>query len=160
MATQWQIHSIPYLHEEALVGPEVYPWDEGSRVAEVQELLCAFGFRLLIDGIYGNSTEIALKSFQRRNDLRIDGIVGPKTWAALKSMVEPGTRRLRKGHTGADVAALQGLLHVNGFLALKRDGIFGTKTHQALVEFQRQHKLRDNGIVGPVTWTVLQGARR
>lgn len=51
----------------------------GSDVATLQRLLGVTP----ADGIFGNMTLNALKSFQLRNGLYPDGICGPKTWAAL-----------------------------------------------------------------------------
>ena len=33
-----------------------------------------------VDGIFGTSTELAVKAFQRNNKLQVDGIVGKVTW--------------------------------------------------------------------------------
>jgi peptidoglycan hydrolase-like protein with peptidoglycan-binding domain len=35
------------------------------------------------DGIFGQQTFSAVKSYQRRNELEVDGIVGPVTWESL-----------------------------------------------------------------------------
>lgn len=142
--------------DPALTGPNLYPWDFGMAVAELQELLRAHGFALKIDGDFGSMTEAAVKAFQRQQGLRIDGVVGVKTWAALKSTVQPGTRILREGQTGADVYELQGLLRVYGYEVL-RNGIFDSRTKQAVITFQEKHKLRPEGIVDPISWTLLRG---
>lgn len=56
----------------------------GCAVLELQTLLAARNFAPdPIDGIYGPSTEAAVRSFQQANTLTIDGIVGAETWAAL-----------------------------------------------------------------------------
>jgi peptidoglycan hydrolase-like protein with peptidoglycan-binding domain len=125
-------------------------------VLELQELLCAHGFRLKVDGNYGYLTENAVKTFQRRHQLRVDGIIGSKTWAVLKSTVKPGTRILKRGDTGIDVSELQGLLKVNGY-NIERNGIFDAETQQAVMDFQLCHRLNSNGMVTPITWTVLCG---
>lgn len=140
----------------ALAGPTLYPWDNGSAIAELQELLNAHGFKLRVDGDYGYITEAAVKEFQRQHKLRIDGIVGPKTRAALKCTLQPGCRVLRLGDTGADVGDLQGLLQVCGY-SVHRDGIFNRETHQAVIAFQKEHKLKANGVVDFITWRVLRG---
>lgn len=137
----------------------LYPWDVGTAVAELQELLCAHGFhKLRVDGDFGSKTEVAVKLYQKRCGLRIDGIVGAETWASLKSSVRPGSRVLQLGKTGADVLELQGLLQVYGY-NLRRDGDFGEKTQAAVMSFQAQHQLHPDGIVTLVIWTLLQGRK-
>jgi len=141
----------------AIDGQTLCPWDIGIAVAELQELLAAHGFsKVRIDGNFGYITEAAVKAFQRQHDLRIDGCVGPKTWAALKTSIQPGARLLRQGRTGADVAALQGLLRVNGY-AVDRNGVFCSATQDCVHDFQQQHKLKDDGVVDAVTWAILRG---
>ncbi len=134
--------------------PNIYPWDVGPAVARMQELLRAHGFPLRVDGDYGWRTEIAVKNFQRQYGLRIDGVVGPETWATLMSTVKPGSRTMRQGCSGADVFELQGLLQVNGYV-IKRTGNFDSATKSAVITFQREHHLHDDGIVDSVTWALL-----
>ncbi|WP_236026621.1 glycoside hydrolase domain-containing protein [Alicyclobacillus acidoterrestris] len=50
-----------------------------------QELNTVLGIKLTVDGIFGPSTEAAVKSFQQQYHLSVDGIVGPQTEAALKA---------------------------------------------------------------------------
>ena len=42
-------------------------------------------------------------------------------------------------------------------LSLMPDGIFGKLTHERVKEFQREHGLKADGIVGDKTWAVLMG---
>lgn len=63
----------------------------GDDVKKIQEALDNLGYDLGsygIDGIIGNYTQAAIKSFQEANDLIVDGIVGPQTIAALQSASE------------------------------------------------------------------------
>jgi peptidoglycan hydrolase-like protein with peptidoglycan-binding domain len=83
-------------------------------------------------------------------------VVGVQTWIALKTKLLPGNRVLRLGNTGRDVYELQGLLQVLGH-AVPRTGNFDAATEQAVIAFQRKHKLVDSGLVNRVTWTVLRG---
>jgi len=53
----------------------------GSKGKEV-ELLQEY-FKLPVDGVFGPSTENAIKVFQKDHGLTADGIVGPKTWDVL-----------------------------------------------------------------------------
>ena len=61
---------------------------------------------------------------------------------------------LRKGAKGEQVELLQELLAVKGYI-LKVDGDFGTKTEEAVKNFQKANGLTDDGIVGPKTWEKL-----
>jgi Putative peptidoglycan binding domain/N-acetylmuramoyl-L-alanine amidase len=68
--------------------------------------------------------------------------------------VEPGPSgrpTLRRGDTGEFVRQLQTKLGLTPDAA----GTFGPKTEAAVREFQRQHGLVPDGIVGPKTWDLL-----
>lgn len=56
---------------------------------------------------------------------------------------------LKKGSRGKDVKTLQRILH------LYEDGIFGAMTEEAVKEYQRQHWLTADGIVGDKTWATM-----
>ncbi|NLM03763.1 MAG: LysM peptidoglycan-binding domain-containing protein [Clostridiales bacterium] len=62
---------------------------------------------------------------------------------------------LRMGSRGQDVIRLQRLLRDAGFNPGPIDGIFGSQTHRAVVEFQRSQHLVPDGVVGIRTWTAL-----
>ena len=68
--------------EERLLMLET-PFIRGADVRELQKALRNRGATLSIDGIFGPSTDAAVKAFQRKFGLVIDGIVGPATRAAL-----------------------------------------------------------------------------
>ncbi len=57
----------------------------GDAVRGLQELLVTKGFDISIDSDFGPATELAVKMFQKNNDLVADGIVGRNTWASLRS---------------------------------------------------------------------------
>lgn len=73
----------------AVRGPDYRPRVElGSRgeyVEKVQEIL-----DITVDGMFGEGTEAAVKTFQREHGLVADGVVGPVTWAALERQGVPG----------------------------------------------------------------------
>lgn len=58
--------------------------DRGSEVRRLQEKLRREGFDPgSIDGIFGRQTQVAVRRFQRANDLYPDGVAGRETLAAL-----------------------------------------------------------------------------
>jgi peptidoglycan hydrolase-like protein with peptidoglycan-binding domain len=69
----------------------ISPWplvrrgDQQHPVKTLQYLLRGRGHNLTVDGIFGPSTDAAVRSFQQQKGLAVDGIVGPVTWQALVS---------------------------------------------------------------------------
>ena len=140
--------------------------DRGEHVRDVQRRLLAAGERIEpseLEGIFGGSTERAVRAFQERRGLPADGIVGSDTWGQL---VEAGYRLgdrtlyLRSpAFRGDDVRELQRMLNALGFDAGKEDGILGRATARAAMEFQRNIGERADGIVGLDTVRSLERMR-
>ncbi|MFD7893767.1 peptidoglycan-binding protein [Streptomyces sp. NPDC059743] len=65
---------------------------------------------------------------------------------------------LTSGSTGAQVTAAQTLLNQQGYDAGTADGIFGTRTANAVRSFQTARGLTADGSVGSRTWTALLSA--
>ncbi|WP_251859753.1 M14 family metallopeptidase [Clostridium sp. Marseille-Q2269] len=80
--------------------------DRGSDVKKIQAVLKKIGYNLgVIDGIFGNITEDAVKRFQQNNRLIVDGIVGPKTYEVLnKFMLGYNTYTIKPGDTLYNIA--------------------------------------------------------
>ena len=58
---------------------ELKLWSKDTdRVEKLQKLL-----GIKVDGVFGNTTEIAVKKYQKKNGLSQDGVVGPTTWAKM-----------------------------------------------------------------------------
>lgn len=70
--------------------------------------------------------------------------------AATPPIHRPAWPVLRQGATGDHVREVQRLL--GGLIV---DGQFGPRTRAAVVTYQREHELRPDGIVGPMTWAAL-----
>ncbi|MFE5942791.1 peptidoglycan-binding protein [Streptomyces sp. NPDC056480] len=64
---------------------------------------------------------------------------------------------LRMGDSGPFVVRLQEDLTTHGYAVGQVDGIFGPKTDAAVRQFQSDQGLVVDGIVGPATWTALEG---
>lgn len=62
---------------------------------------------------------------------------------------------LRRGAKGVNVVELQDILTELGYDCGAVDGIFGTKTYNALVRFQTDVQLDPDGVCGPRTWKAL-----
>lgn len=86
---------------------------------------------------------------QRTIGVNIDKIVGPITLKACTL--------LKKGMYGEIVRRLQEVLKAYGFNCGDIDGIFGDKTYNAVVAFQKSRGLAIDGIVGYNTWRKLLG---
>lgn len=135
--------------------------DRGEPVRDIQGRLNALGFSASGDalGLYGEHTELAVAAFQRQKGLAGDGIIGPDTWRAL---VEAGHRlgdRLLYHRVpmmrGDDVADLQSRFNALGFDAGRVDGIFGPDTQRALLDFQANRGMGEDGIAGLVVTDEL-----
>src|SRR4051812_28124206 len=101
-----------------------------------------------IDGIRGPKTIVATKSFQRRHHLAADGIAGPRTRKALGRRGRPalGSRVMKNGERGWDVAGLQFMLRKHGFDPGSIDGGFGPATLASLKRYQAAAHLTVDGL--------------
>lgn len=111
----------------------------GSEVGIIQNNLKMLGYDpKIIDCIFGENTEIAVKKFQEANGLVSDGIVGDSTWNLLLDKI----------------CNVQKLLNEHGF-DLIVDGIAGLNTYNCLLRFQEANNLIFDGIVGSQTMEAL-----
>ena len=111
-----------------------------------------------VDGVAGPLTRAAVRRLQGRHGLVVDGIVGPQTRRVLGpfALHAPGSRVLRLGDRGWDVAAAQFELAWDGFPSGSFDGSFGLHLAGAVRRFQRARGLRVDGAVGPRTLAALR----
>lgn len=140
--------------------------DSGEAVRDLQFRLAVLGFECAAAelGMYGDSTEAAVRAFQTARGLRVDGECGRQTWSSL---VEAGYTlgdRLLYHRTpmlrGDDVVEVQHRLNALGFDSGREDGILGPNTASALLEFQRNAGVAADGICGPATVEALQRLNR
>lgn len=62
---------------------------------------------------------------------------------------------LKNGSKGEPVKGLQNALKARGYDFGPIDGTFGSDTKEAVIQFQRERGLEEDGVVGPATWTAL-----
>ena len=65
-------------------------------------------------------------------------------------------KTLRIGSIGPMVEFLQNILKILGIYTGKIDGIFGPNLRNAVIQFQKQNRLAEDGIVGTRTWIALR----
>ena len=65
--------------------PMVAYGSSGSAVKELQEALNRHGYDLAVDGIFGEKTKAAVRSYQKKNGLKLDGIAGEEPWGSLRN---------------------------------------------------------------------------
>jgi hypothetical protein len=150
--------ALPVVLVAASLTPQASAANPG--VAALQVGLRAHGlYRGPIDGITGPATQRAIRKLQARARIAVDGVVGPKTRRALGRFAKHrlGTRPLRIGSAGWDVASLQFQLAEHGFPSADFDGIFGPHIDKALRRFQEWEGLKVDGIAGPATLGALTG---
>jgi murein DD-endopeptidase MepM/ murein hydrolase activator NlpD len=114
-----------------------------------------------IDGVSGPQTRRAVRRLQRRRGLAVDGRAGPRTRRALGRRGRPplGSRVMRRGQRGWDVAALQFLLRRRGCAPGSVDGGFGAATGRAVRRCQRRYGLRSDGLAGAATLGAVRRGR-
>ncbi len=116
-------------------------------VRAIQYLLRARGYSVATDGLFGKSTDAAVRRFQRSHHLIADGTLRPPTWEALVVRVAPGA-------SGPAVSAAQVQLRVAGY-AVPVDGRFGPQMKAAVRKFQARTGHSADGIIGLNTWSEL-----
>lgn len=140
--------------------------DEGQGVLDIQHRLIEVGVAVEpseLNGVFGPSTEAAVRSFQAGRNLRVDGLVGSDTWGQLvEAGFQLGDRTLylhAPAFRGDDVQLLQRKLNALGFDTGREDGVYGHATDTAVRDFQRNVGDEADGVVGLHTLATLDRMR-
>jgi hypothetical protein len=109
-----------------------------------------------IDAIAGPLTVAAVRTFQRKQGLPVTGIADARTRAAMGPLGRPlfGSRTLKQGTFGWDVAVLQYLLVRRG-IHVPVNAYFDGPTLRGVRAYQRRQHLPPDGVVGPHTLGAL-----
>jgi peptidoglycan endopeptidase LytE len=138
--------------------------DRGDAVKKLQKALKDKGFlKGKADGIFGRKTLTAVKAFQRSMGLKEDGIAGPKTQQKLfndggSSRGSSSVSTLKMGSKGKAVIDLQKALKAKGYYTYKVTGVFGSITRSAVRDFQKDARIKVDGIAGPATLKKLSSS--
>ena len=76
-----------------------------------------------------------------------------------KPVVQENPTQLAFGAMGEATKQLQEDLNSLGFDCGDADGIFGTKTKEQVIEFQRKYGLEDDGVAGPLTLAKIKSVK-
>jgi len=141
--------------------------DTGNEVHSLQTRLLNLGF--LINSFevtkkeFGPDTQEKLKDFQKFRGLKTSGVLDETTRAVLlEAAFKLGNRQLYLQSPmlkGDDVFELQTQLGKLGFDVGRIDGIFGPQTVNALIDFQKNFGLIEDGIAGHETIRNLQNIK-
>lgn len=122
--------------------------DRGEDVRAIQGFLLAHGIDSPTDGIFGQPTRAAVKTFKVDNDLGTRGVVDRETWLKLVVPVSIGS-------TGEAVIVLQRQLNAKRKAGLTVDGVFDVATRKAVNAFRSHVGMRRTGKAGPGIWRRL-----
>ncbi|MDQ1422741.1 MAG: hypothetical protein QOD72_239 [Acidimicrobiaceae bacterium] len=103
----------------------------------------------------GGVTTTAASSASTGSTVRTTA-AGATTTAAGRVVTKPNDS-VHLGDTGPGVTQIQNALVAHGY-KVTVDGKFGSQTATAVKDFQAKNSLKQDGIVGPATWTKLQAA--
>jgi peptidoglycan hydrolase-like protein with peptidoglycan-binding domain len=130
--------------------------DRGESVRTLQRALIAAGIAVRggADGIFGQSTQSALRNFQSAKGLVASGEIDPST--AFLLGLGPSPAFPKRGDRGAAVTTMQNALIAAGLnVRGGADGIFGAGTAGAVSAFQSARRLTATGVVDITTAIAL-----
>ena len=126
--------------------------DRGQTVRSLQQALVAQGISVTggVDGIFGQGTSNAIKTFQSSKGLTSSGVVNSTTAFLLGLSPSPALPIL--GQRGAIVTALQQAV-TNASISVRGgvDGIFGAATTNAVSAYQTSRGITATGVVDITT---------
>lgn len=130
-----------------------------EQIMPLQQGLKNAGYNIgTIDGIAGTKTYNSMLDFQSSHGLTADGMAGPGTLKLLfPDNHDTASYVLSRGTKGENVKKAQLRLIALGYScgAAGADGQFGGGTYYAVVAFQKQNELTQDGVIGANTSAKL-----
>ena len=137
--------------------------DAGDAVQSLQEALIEEGYLAReADGVFGSTTEKALRLYQRDQGLPVTGQADETMLTRLAETDAPrdgGGILYAPGNLGGDIVTLQQLFAAEGYEVGASDGVYGEQLTKAVQAFQREHGLEVIGAMDEKTWSLLTRGR-
>lgn len=153
-----EIDSIAKMDSNSLIPAPLKKGSEHQIVTNVQSRLMELGFMEedKATSYYGESTEDAIKKFERQLGLPTDGICSLEVYEKLMSKDAP-SYTVKRGYQGDDIKILQQQLYELSYLLYEDDvnGFFGKKTESAVTEMQKSNDLPATGTIDLKTLNFL-----
>ena len=139
----------------------------GESVTILQQALIDQGYLTgTADGVFGYQTEAAGCAFQQAKKLEVDGLAGAKTQEALhikicsnESLHFSGDySTINESSDPGRIRLLQKALIQMKYLRGDPDGSYGAMTKAAVTSFQKNNKLKQDGIAGKKTLEAIESA--
>lgn len=135
--------------------PNLQKGSADPAVRDLQAALKALGYNPgPIDGVFGATTEAAVKAFQQAKGISADGVVGKVTWINIDE-ADQSEPVLKVGSTGLPVRRAQKRMSLVGYDVGGVDGRYGVATKRAVKKLQQQGGLAVDEVVGPQTWSIV-----
>lgn len=133
-------------------------------VAKYAESIGVLGIGLYETAADGYFTHVDTRDYKSfwygQNEAKRTTFGGSKgattTTTTSKPVIQENPNRLAFGAIGDAVKQLQETLNSLGFDCGDADGIFGSKTKNQVIAFQRKYNLEDDGIAGPLTLAKIK----
>ena len=99
--------------------------DEGEWVTYLQQSLEQAGYLNGADGVFGSTTEDAVRAYQEAAGLTADGVVGEQTWAVLTGAgAEVASSEGQDGDVPAELVAMGATASLDEWTDEQKEGYF------------------------------------
>ena len=157
-----------------VAGAVIREKSKGEPVTKLQTRLKELGYyEGELTGVCDENTVAAIKLFEGKHGLVADGEMSAADQQVLYGAtameasvvvtpsptptVQPPTKTLRPGDKDDEVKLLQQRLKDLGYYTGNITGVYNDATTEAVKAFQKKSSLEEDGVLGPITRTVLYG---